>query len=331
MKKKIAIIVAVVLVLSLSVAGIWTQTVSQAANAQMYIELPENIVKEKEFTVCVVLDSNVSLYSIDAYMSYNSELLEFVPKDDKVTGAEGVLEIKDTYEEETQNVTYEITFKALEVGTAEVSLTDVYLIDYADLDYITVAPSVKTFEIGVNNAEEENAKLAELIVAPGTLTEEFSPNVMSYEMHVGLDVAFVGVSAIPMSDECVVDLDIPTELLLGKNVITIIVTAPSGHTNTYTITVYREENASTEMISAENSEEITSEESITETNTEIATEENTTEASTEVTTEVTTQEMTETNTEVSTEASTEENAEAITTESSVEVVTDEPTTDLLQE
>lgn len=318
MKKKIAILLTVVLVLGLSVAGIWTHTVSEAASAQMSIELPDNILKENEFTVRVILDSDVDLYSIDAYMSYDSEMLEFVPTNDKVTGAEGVLEIKDIYGEETKNVVYEVTFKALEVGAVEIALTDVYLIDYADLDYITVAPSAKNFEIGINNAMEEDARLAELIVAPGTLTEEFAPDKMNYEMHVGLDVSFVGVSAIPFDEESIVDLEIPSELILGENIIRIIVTAPSGHTNTYTIVVYREENPSTEEISTETSTEITTEMS-TEASTEVSTEgtsEMSTEASTETTTEITTQEASE---EV--EASTE--TEVMTTEATTEVVVEE--------
>ena len=229
------------MVLGLSVLGIASGDKAYAKTAEMYLEVPESIKKENEFTVTVVLESDVQLYSIDAYLSYNAELLEFIPDSNYVTGAEGVLELKDVYSEETKNATYEIHFKALDTGMAEIALTDVYLIDYEDLDYITVTPSAKQFEIGINRTVAEDARLSELIVAPGTFTEEFNPNKLEYEMRVGLEVTTVGVSAIPMNEDSVVGLEMPDSLELGENIIKVTVTALSGNVNEYRITVIREE------------------------------------------------------------------------------------------
>lgn len=292
MKKIVSIILAVVLVLGLSVFGITSQDEVHAKTAQMHLEVPDSIKKEQEFKVKVVLDSDTQLYSIDAYLAYNAELLEFVPDNQKVTGAEGVLELKDVFSEETMDATYEITFKALETGTAEVSLTDVYLIDYADLDYITVTPSAKQFEIGVNKMVAEDARLSELIVAPGEFTESFQPDKLEYEMHVGLDIETVGVSAIPMNDDSIVRLDMPEKLCIGENIIKVTVTALSGNVNEYIIKVIREEIVeSSDDMSVDNidtTQEETSTESTTE---EASTEESTTEET--VTGEDTTENSTE--------------------------------------
>lgn len=273
MRKKLAVLLTLVLIISLSV-GTASHKKAYAKEAQMYLELPESVKKEQEFTVKVILNSDVNLYSIDAYLSYSTETLEFIPDNELVTGTDGVLELKDIYGEETKKAEYELTFKALDTGTAEIGLTDVYLIDYTDLDYITVAPSVKHFNVGINRMVEEDARLEELIAAPGELTEEFDPDKLDYEMHVGLDVDYVGVSAIPMDEESVVGLEMPEKLVDGENLITITVTALSGNVNTYTIKVIRKD------WPEETSEEVT-EEQTTEAGSEQTTEAEETEADTQ--------------------------------------------------
>ncbi len=240
MKKKLAILLALVLLVGISAVGFYGKDTVYAKSAQMYLEIPDSIKKENIFQVNVVLESDVALYSVDAYLSYDTEMLEFVPDSDVVVGADGVLELKDTYEAETKQVSYTITFKALEVGSAEIALKDIFLIDYADLDYIEVAASVKHFEIGINKTVENDASLADLIVAPGELTEDFQPYQFEYEMYVGLDVEMIGITAIPMEEESIVDLDMPDILKVGENQITVTVTALSGNVTTYLIRVYRE-------------------------------------------------------------------------------------------
>lgn len=239
MKKKIGIVLSAVLILSLSLAGICSDRKVYAKTAQMSVSVPDSIKKEKEFNVTVLLNSDIDLYSIDAYLSYDADLLEFVPDDERVTGSSGMLELKDSYGEKTKSASYEITFRPLQTGNAEVALTEVYLIDYEDMDYVEVTPSAKQFEIGVNQEEETNAELEELIVAPGDLTESFSPKKTEYKMYVGMDVEIVGVSAVPAKEDSVVGLEMPETLKPGENIIRITVTAASGHVKTYTLKVYR--------------------------------------------------------------------------------------------
>lgn len=296
MKKKIAVLLAFVMVIGLCVGGIASKT--YAREAQMYIEFPEAVKKEQEIKVKVVLDSDVNLYSIDAYIEYDPTLLEFVPENDIVTGADGILEVKDIFGEETRQKEYEVTFRTLEVGVAYVNLTEVYLIDYEDLDYIIVPPSDYSFEIGINENVAEDARLSDLIVAPGDLTESFNPNKLNYEMHVGMDVESIGISAFAVDESSVVDVDMPDKLLEGENIIKITVTALSGNVNTYTIKV----------IKADWLEEI-SEEGTTQ---EILEDE--TFPTGDDSTQVTDVDETETGIEVSTESTTEDTAESVTEE-----------------
>lgn len=301
MKKKLAVLLTFVLIISLCVVGTADNQKAYAREAQMYLEIPESIKKENEFTVSVVLNSDVELYSIDAYLSYNTDLLEYVPDNDKVSGAAGVLELKDTFAAETTKATYKLTFKALDTGSAKIALTDVFLIDYADLDYIEVAPSVKNFDIGINKKIAADARLSDLIVAPGTLSEPFNPDILEYEAYVDLDVETICLSAIPMDEGSVVGLEMPEKLQMGENIITITVTALSGTTNTYILKVYRQElENDTET---QSSEDISSEEvSTEEKNTEVTTQEQTTQ---EMTTQTTSSEGTSEELEATTESSTE--------------------------
>lgn len=241
MRKKLAAALVLVLILGLSVVGMTSQNKAYAKEAQIYLEVPDSVKKENEFTVKVILNSDVNVYSIDAYLSYSTDTLEFIPNSEFVSGTDGVLELKDIYGEETRNAEYEITFKALDTGSAEVALTDVYLIDYVDLDYVEVAPSAKQFEVGINRQVAEDARLMDLIAAPGELTEEFSPDQLDYEMHVDLEVETIGISAIPMNEDSVVALEMPEKLTEGENLVVITVTALSGNVNTYTIKVIRKE------------------------------------------------------------------------------------------
>lgn len=240
MKKKLGVIVVFVLLVGLLATGRMPQDTVYAKTAQMNLEVPADIQKETEFQIRVVLDSDVELYSVDAYLSYDADKLEFIPTDDKVTGAEGVLELKDVYEQETKQMTYELSFRALEIGSAEVALQEVYLIDYEDMDYIEVAPSVKCFEIELNQMAEGETGLEELIVAPGELTEPFQSEQTEYALYVDYGVEQIGITAVPKKQDCIVDLDMPEYLQVGENLVIVAVTAPSGAVREYTIRVYRE-------------------------------------------------------------------------------------------
>lgn len=300
MKKKLAVLLSLILIIGLSAIGVTSREKAYAKEAQMYLEIAETVKKENEFTVKVILNSDVELYSIDAYLSYNAELLEFVPDNEKVTGAAGVLELRDTYKEETKNAVYELTFKALETGEAEIALTEVFLIDYADLDYIEVVPSAKHFEIGINKKVAVDARLSELILAPGELTESFLPDKLEYEMHVGMDVEMIGVSAIPMEEGSIVELDMPEKLLPGENLVVVTVTALSGNVNTYMIKVYREEQ---DDILEDTVTEDTEADTISDTKDQTSTE-----AATEITTEGPTTEIDKTTETVNPEIPVEENS-----------------------
>lgn len=248
MKKKIAVLLTLVLVIGLCLIGFTGK--AYAREAQMYLVIPEDVKKEQEITVKVILESDVNLYSIDSYVSYDAQLLEFIPENDIVTGTNGIVEIKDVFGEETKYKEYELKFRTLDTGNAYINLTDIYLIDYEDLNYITVSSSEYVMDISVNENVAEDARLSDLLVAPGELSTPFDANCLSYEMYVGMDVESVGISAFAVNEESVVDVEMPEVLQEGENIIKITVTALSGNVNTYTIRVVKQEQ--TDVLTEEN-------------------------------------------------------------------------------
>lgn len=241
MRRKIAVIISLIAIFSFVVFEGISYNQAHAQKAQIYLEIPDSIKKENEFTVKVVVNSDIELYSIDAYLTYDVNMLEFVPDNEKVSGTSGILEIRDIYGEKTKRKEYQLTFKALETGKTELALSDIYLVDYVNLEDIEVSPTTGNIIIGVNSQVTKDASLEDLLVAPGDLTEEFSPDCLEYEVHVGLDVEKIGVSAIPTDEDSVVELDMPEQLAEGENLVVITVTALSGNVKTYTIRVIRQE------------------------------------------------------------------------------------------
>ena len=219
--------------------GILSEHTVYAKAAQIEIEVPNLVEKENFFQVKVVLNSDIELYSVDAYLSYDSEKLEWIPDQECVTGSGGILEIKEIFSKETTNAVYYLTFKAIDTGSVIIDLPETYIIDYADMDYIEVTTTKKELEIGINKKVERNSGLKELIVAPGELSHPFETEVEDYDLYVEETVDRIGVTAIPSDENSIVELDMPQHLQKGENLVLITVTAVSGENTIYTIHVYR--------------------------------------------------------------------------------------------
>ncbi len=119
-------------------------------------------------------------------------------------------------------------------------------------------------------------------------------------MHVGMDVEMIGVSAVPMEEGSIVELDMPEKLLPGENLVVVTVTALSGNVNTYIIKVYREEQ---DDILEDTVTEDTEADTISDTKDQTSTE-----AATEITTEGPTTEIDKTTETVNPEIPVEENS-----------------------
>lgn len=111
----------------------------------------------------------------------------------------------------------------------------------------------KTYRITVNRAApSSNNNLSALIVTPGSLDPIFAANALSYTVNVAITVTSVDVSATKADANAVMSGDlaagagsatgqatIPLDGPGTSKVVSIIVTAPSGASQTYAVTVNR--------------------------------------------------------------------------------------------
>lgn len=233
----IPIILLVIIVGSI----ILTSNINSAREVNFSIQVEDaNVKKDEEFTLKVAVSSDYEMGAVDAYVTYDDEILEFVSADKEgVVGASGTLHITEQFTEGVKEAVYEIRMKALEVGESDFKVYDTYVENYQNSNYMKINQTTAGIEITKNETEPSNATLSELLIVPGDLDKEFQPNVYEYSMKVAYDVEELIISAIPQDENSIVTIDTDLMLEKGDNVITITVTAPSGDTNDYKLNVYR--------------------------------------------------------------------------------------------
>lgn len=150
---------------------------------------------------------------------------------DLATGANGEIQIIETLAYGETERTYELTFKALEVGATDISLHDAYIEQYESLEMVGLESSYTSLEVVVNTDISEDARIKELMIAGvQKLEEKFSPDVFEYDVEVGVDMEMFIYSAVPMDEESVITAPEDLMLDIGENYFEILVTAPAGNT-----------------------------------------------------------------------------------------------------
>ena len=222
-------------------ACLFVRKENTAKKADFSVEVENQKVKKDEnITFYVTVKSSVDMSKIEAYLEYDSNYLEFVSaREEAVVGASGTLKITEEFDAPVNETEYAITMKALEVGTTKISIENIYLEDDTNSDIIEINKTSANVEITKNTSQTSDASLSELLVFPGELNQVFSPDQTEYEVSVENDVTELIISAIPTMEDSVVTIDQPDTLQVGTNKIVIVVTAPSGSTNEYTVIVNR--------------------------------------------------------------------------------------------
>lgn len=291
-KKTISIICATVLTLcavvgALAFGGLRTD----ASGMQMTVSAESSTVgKDDEVKVVVTASAGEPMSYIKADLTYDPEKLELVgTSNDLATGANGEIQIIETLAYGETEKSYELTFKALEVGTVELTLHDAYIEGYESVEMTSLSGDSTSLEVVVNNAISEDARIKEIMIAGvEKLDETFKPDVYEYDLEVGQSMEMFICSVIPMQEDSVVLSPENLVLDMGLNRFEIFVTAPAGNTQTYVFNITRLDH------------ELESE---TETETETETESET-ETGLETESESLTESQTETETESETESET---------------------------
>lgn len=276
MKKKITISLSIVCMLCMVVGGVyWMSISSNAKSARITADVSaETVKKEEEVKVKLTVSSDSSMSTVEAMITYDPELLEFVGCDSKaVNGAMGNLRLSEAFETGATEAVYELTFKGLDVGTASVLMDDIVIEESDTFEALAVEAASAKVEVVTNRSESQESRLGELLVAPTLDAMEFSSDVYEYTVEVAKDVDGVMLSAVPINQDAVVTVEQPEVLAMGNNTVTITVTSTAGTTSTYVITVVRTEKTAEETETESETETETETESPSESETQSVTQE----------------------------------------------------------
>lgn len=132
-----------------------------------------------------------------------------------------------------------IVFRAKQVGKVNLSISGIKVTD-ASSDAASVTSTAKT--ITINPVPSSNANLANLSLSNGSIN--FNKDTINYSVNVESDVSSINVSASAEDSGAKISGLGTKNLNYGNNTIKVVVTAASGATKTYTITVNRKDNRS---------------------------------------------------------------------------------------
>lgn len=244
MKKKIGISIsllcaAVICAVVVGLAFGGGKSKASSANISLSVD-SQTVKKEQEFTLKVTVSSDAAMQNIDTMLKYNPEVLEYISSDStSVAGASGMIHIMESFLDPVNEKTYTLTFKALEVGQSDLGVSDTYIEDAETFSVISASSDNIGMEVVTNKQESAETRLSQLLVSPGTMNVEFDPDTYTYMVDTAYEDETVAISAIPMDENAVVTMEKTDTLAFGANTVTITVTAPSGHTGVYTLTINR--------------------------------------------------------------------------------------------
>lgn len=139
---------------------------------------------------------------------------------------------------------YVIRFRALERGVSEVSLDSRPVIYTYGMDSaMSVSSNVLTIAVEAAQDASDNANLSALKVSPGKISPAFATTIREYEVTIPYASERIVVSALTEDENAVVGVNGSTGLAVGRNTVTVTVTAENGTEKRYYLYVTREEEA----------------------------------------------------------------------------------------
>ncbi len=235
----------------------------KAADGTISFSDPSANVGEKVMVNVKVKTSDCNIGATDITLTYDTSALEFVSGGSTATGGSGSVHIAGVAgDAQTNNITYTLTFKALSAGSSKVNVSNYEIYDFDEnlVSMSHVGSSTVSVSDGTPEASSD-ATLSALTVSKGSLSPSFAPKTYQYTMKVGADVSSLAIDAKTNDSKATVSsITGADSLKTGENTVKIKVTAESGETATYKITVTREQESEEEDTPEETAEPETTEE-----------------------------------------------------------------------
>ncbi|MBO4415173.1 MAG: cadherin-like beta sandwich domain-containing protein, partial [Lachnospiraceae bacterium] len=217
----------------------------------------QEIMVDDPVTVELTIEGDVIPGIFEGYITYDSDVIEYVSGPDCIAGGEGTLRISDMgYGSTTLSRKYTLEFKGVKMGSSELSMRGTPEIYEADLGYLmSVSANKISVDVKASKQASSDASLGLIRINPGELSPAFSPDKYEYSVQVPFEVTEIYVSAAPNYPETEIKIEGSTNLSVGQNRILILTTAEDGTKGKYVIYVARaQENENGDNNGAENME-----------------------------------------------------------------------------
>ena len=234
MKKMLKLLLSAVTVLSLCFALLPMNVFAAGSASIAFSKQNPSVGDTISVTIRVSADN---MYGINISGNYNEEVLTYVSGASE--GGAGLFKIADSesFNGESSK-SFTLTFKANKSGSSSVSVKGQVASGVPPVD-IDVAASAT---LSVKDATlSDNANLSSLRTSAGVLSPKFSASVTEYTVNVGLDTTECKVYGTTADPDANISVTGSATLKDGENKRVITVTAPSGATKSYTLTIIRSE------------------------------------------------------------------------------------------
>ncbi|MCR5520831.1 MAG: cadherin-like beta sandwich domain-containing protein [Lachnospiraceae bacterium] len=189
------------------------------------------------------LSADTEIGAVEAYISYNSDIFEYIMGPDCILGGEGILRISDsgtsTYSKKRNYLLY---FQATAMGEGQFSIrNNPEIYDAVEEEAMSVSSQPLTLTVFAGTTASSDATLSELKVSSTVLSPSFDPQIKDYNVHVENSITKLAISAVANDPLASVRVEGADGLKVGSNRITIDVTAPDGTENKYVVYCVRDE------------------------------------------------------------------------------------------
>lgn len=247
MRKRIQYLIAGLVCALVMGVGVQAPLVIKATSATLTFSTENRSVTVGDtFSVVIILDSSENIGGFEGYVSYDSDVAEFITGGNFVNGGDGLLRINDVDSADVATTKkYSIEFKAKKTGECVFDTSDAPAVYNENGDELSVSSNKLKVSVASSKKLSSNNQLSKLLVSPGELNQPYDNDITAYKVEIPYENDMLFISAVPKKEEAVVTVEGNENLKVGKNYVHVIVTAPSGAKKDIQIEVTRlEEGAS---------------------------------------------------------------------------------------
>ena len=231
-KKIITVIMAASILLS-----VLTISVSAAGSSIAFSNNKPTIGTTFSVTGRISAPSGDKIYSLEAYITYDSSIIEFVGGDNCNLLTKGkVIVVLDS----SQNtVSQTVKFKAIAAGKSTIAIENISYVGDSNSENTLTGCSAAITVTNPSAQASSDANLKYLAVSSGTLTPKFHPDVTTYSVTIENSVTELWLQATKSNPNASYNVEGSKDMKVGYNKRVVTVTAENGNTKTYTVNVIR--------------------------------------------------------------------------------------------